>query len=65
MVRTPVRCSCVRVVCSTPRSTAPSLSAYKAFYRMMAWKTGQFSLEHLPPDAGFDNEINEIGRAHV
>lgn len=37
----------------------PNLSPYKAFYRMMAWKTGQFSLEHLPPDAAFDEEINE------
>lgn len=37
----------------------PGLSPYKAFYRMMAWKSGQFSLEHLPPDASFDAEINE------
>ncbi len=35
------------------------ISPYKAFYRMMAWKTGTFSLEHLAGDVSFENEINE------
>lgn len=34
------------------------LDPYKAFYRMMAWKSGHFSLEH-PTDEVFENEIDE------
>ena len=34
------------------------VSPYKVFYRMMGWKSGQFSLEH-PSDQSFENEINE------
>ena len=34
------------------------LSPYKAFYRMMGWRTGHFSLEH-PTNEEFENEINE------
>lgn len=35
-----------------------SIDPYKAFYRMLAWKSGHFSLEH-PTDDTFDNEIDE------
>lgn len=34
------------------------IDPYKAFYRMMAWRRGQFSLEH-PTDEAFDDEIDE------
>ena len=34
------------------------IDPYKMFYRMMAWRRGQFSLEH-PSDETFDNEIDE------
>ena len=34
------------------------MSPYKAFYRMMGWKKGTFSLEH-PTNETFENEINE------
>lgn len=34
------------------------IDPYKMFYRMMAWRRGQFSLEH-PTDETFDNEIDE------
>lgn len=36
----------------------PDISPYKAFYRVLAWKTGTFSLEQ-PTDETFDEEINE------
>lgn len=35
-----------------------TISPYKAFYRMMAWKSGHFSLEHSNNET-FENEINE------
>ena len=34
------------------------MDPYKAFYRMMAWRRGQFSLEH-PTDEKFENEMDE------
>ena len=34
------------------------ISPYKAFYRMMSWKSGTFSLEH-PSEKTFENEIDE------
>lgn len=34
------------------------VSPYKAFYRIMGWTHGTFSLEH-PTDETFENEINE------
>ncbi len=34
------------------------IDPYKAFYRMMSWRRGQFSLEH-PTDETFENEIDE------
>lgn len=34
------------------------IDAYKAFYRMVAWKKGTFSLEQ-PTDESFDNEMDE------
>ena len=34
------------------------MDPYKAFYRMMAWKSGHFSLEH-PTDETFEDEIDE------
>ncbi len=34
------------------------IDPYKAFYRMMGWRRGQFSLEH-PTDETFENEIDE------
>ncbi len=36
----------------------PEISPYKAFYRVLAWRTGTFSLEQ-PTDETFDEEINE------
>ncbi|QDG50977.1 DUF4388 domain-containing protein [Persicimonas caeni] len=36
----------------------PDISPYKAFYRVLAWKTGTFSLEQ-PTDETFDEEIDE------
>lgn len=34
------------------------ISPYKAFYRMMGWKTGHFSLDH-PQGETFEEEMNE------
>ncbi|MFP4600862.1 MAG: DUF4388 domain-containing protein [Persicimonas sp.] len=36
----------------------PEISPHKAFYRVLAWKTGTFSLEQ-PTDETFEEEMNE------
>lgn len=40
----------------------PDVTAYKAFYRIMGWNHGTFSLEH-PTDESFENEIDESTEA--
>lgn len=37
----------------------PDISPHKAFYRMLAWEQGTFSLEHGEEDQSFEDEIDE------
>ena len=44
-------------VYQTVINTAPGISSYKAFYRMLDWRSGTFSLDH-PSEQTFEEELN-------